>query len=352
MPSLNLTFPALGDGETVEVWLRSRLHEVTALLNRPDEEHIFAESPKGLRGYTKRIKHPIDLSLIGEKCSTYCSVDELGWDIALMCQNCVDYNGAATKWAKYANTLLDDTREALAVLRDVYAAIAADNPAPAEALRAAAAANLAAHPMYAKLQSTSLLCAEDTEEPRGASRSPQKSPQKKSPQKRAASPQRSPAASPESTARVDRDGGTQVRLMPVLAAHLRAEAQRSQAEAEALDANPKGRCATASPIASRTHTVDDVLQAFREQFLPAYARAASFAVRLSPASPSTRFLPTTGAGTSTRRSRGRTRCSPPSCRTISRRTRRTSSTPARQAGTGSSRSCCTAANRSGRLCTA
>eukprot|EP00754_Rhynchopus_humris_P040352 Rhum_TRINITY_DN23393_c0_g1::Rhum_TRINITY_DN23393_c0_g1_i1::g.177641::m.177641 len=270
MPSLNLTFPALGDGETPEMWLRRRLHEVTALLNRPDEEHIFAESPRGLRGYTKRIKHPIDLSLIGEKCQAYCCVDELEWDMALMCQNCVDYNGAATKWAKYANTLLADTKEALAPLRDAYAAIAADNPAPAEVLRAAAAANLAAHPMYAKLKSTSLLCEEDTEEPREAARSPQKkSPQKRSPQKKAASPQRSPAASPESTARVDRDGSAQVRLMPVLAQHLRAEAQRSQAESEALEADPKGRYATASPIASRAHTIDDVLKAFREQFLPA-----------------------------------------------------------------------------------
>eukprot|EP01061_Rhynchopus_euleeides_P020599 TRINITY_DN3349_c0_g1_i1.p1 TRINITY_DN3349_c0_g1~~TRINITY_DN3349_c0_g1_i1.p1 ORF type:complete len:398 (+),score=93.00 TRINITY_DN3349_c0_g1_i1:179-1195(+) len=195
-------------------WLRTVLRQLSHSLDRDAEEHIFTPNPDGLPRYNERIPHPMWFEKIQDRSkSLYTSIDELDWDVQLMCENCLTYNGAGTKWAGFADALLMEATAQLSRVKAAFAQLEAEHPEEAAELSAAAAPRLEQHPLYDKLHQP------------------------------AAQPAQPPAET--SPPREDRASKPPA-VHPALRAHLLAEARDPPAE-----------------VAKRDHSVDAVLAMFQ-----------------------------------------------------------------------------------------
>eukprot|EP01064_Diplonema_japonicum_P006666 TRINITY_DN14505_c0_g1_i1.p1 TRINITY_DN14505_c0_g1~~TRINITY_DN14505_c0_g1_i1.p1 ORF type:complete len:278 (+),score=57.24 TRINITY_DN14505_c0_g1_i1:35-868(+) len=103
-------------------WLRRSMAEIAKSLNRASEENIFEPSPEiTLEKYAEKIKEPICLPDIEGRCRRrYQGIDEFRVDLQLMHDNCVQYNGVQTKWAKFAAAVLRDGNKMLDNLQVKY----------------------------------------------------------------------------------------------------------------------------------------------------------------------------------------------------------------------------------------
>ena len=133
--------------------LRDKLKELIPKLDRSEDGNIFQSSPLGLPNYAERIQHPMDTSEMKLKATTvYTSVDELSYDLELMCDNCLLYNGEGSKWAAIAYNLLSVGRILIHNLKTEIIELEKQHKQEAVKLRKSAARRLKDHPMVKRMQ--------------------------------------------------------------------------------------------------------------------------------------------------------------------------------------------------------